>query len=178
MGTLNNDEEAATVDSSSDDEFNNYSNTFPNGNVNGGTERHREEELVVMKNTDYLVTRCASLMQRLQGIVQGTAANHLAKQLQSLVDNPVFRTNGSQKNSSFQHHIPPSHRFTKQDISEVDYGTTVIKNIIRHSMGQELDLNADSATEESEPDDDELVLPDERLQDVAGNVDNAQYLPV
>lgn len=183
--SANDEEDAMTVDSSSDEDDDIYVNQFSRDNISS-ENNEPAEELVIKRNSEYLVHRCASLMRRLQGIMQGTSSRHVSKQLQSVLEFPGFNTTSRTNNFPGRHHsfqdstAAASQRLTKQSIAEMQFGGKVMTNIIRHSMGRQLDPNDDSATEESDTDDDEVVLPDERMMDLPSNTssDYAPYLPV
>lgn len=183
--SANDEEDAMTVDSSSDEDDDIYVNQFSRDNI-GSENNEPAEELVIKRNSEYLIHRCTSLMRRLQGIMQGTTSRHVSKQLQSVLEFPGFNSNSRTNNFPGRHHsfqdstAASSQRLTKQSIAEMQFGGKVMTNIIRHSMGRQLDPNDDSATEESDTDDDEVVLPDERMMDLPSNTssDYAPYLPV
>ncbi len=185
VASVNDEEDAMTVDSSSDEDDDIYVNQFSRDNI-GSDNNEPAEELVIKRNSEYLVHRCASLMRRLQGIMQGTSSRHVSKQLQSVLEFPGFNSISRTNNFPGRHHsfqdstAAASQRLTKQSIAEMQFGGKVMTNIIRHSMGRQVDPNDDSATEESDTDDDEVVLPDERMMDLPSNTssDYAPYLPV
>ncbi|CAL8072997.1 unnamed protein product [Orchesella dallaii] len=177
VNSVNEDDDAMTIDSSSDeDEEDVYVNRFPRDNM-GPDNNEPIEEVILKRNSEYLAKRCSSLMQRVQGIMQSATARHVSRQLQAVVEHPGFNPLLRSKSNSYQDIIPPSQRITKQNIAELQFSGKLMTNIIRHSMGRSFDINDDSATEESETDDDEVVLPDDRTTELS-NSDYSPYLPV
>lgn len=176
---------ATAVDSSSDEEDDLYLSLL--GRDNLGSESNDPTEALLRRNAKYLINRCASLMQRVQGIMQHKAAQHVSRQLQAVLEHPGLNPNLKKYNHHHHHHhassssayhheaLPPSQRLTKQSLAEIQFAGKLMSSIIQHSMGNKLDPNDDSATEESDADDDEVVLPDERIEPSESG--NAPYLP-
>lgn len=180
------DDDAITICSSSDDEEDVYTDKLSISRDNMGPDNNDpSEDLVIKRNSQYLMQRCASLMQRIQGIMLNTSSKHVARQIKAILEHPGFNNNSRTsslhgRNSLFQDPVPSAHRLTKQGVAEVQFAVKLQENIIRHQMGRILDPNEDSATDESDTDDDEVVLPDERMVDFGGNSSSepAPYLPV
>ena len=183
---------SSTEDDEEEDDVmaNSYSSLAKEGSTVNSPESNDHidpSELIIKRNNEYLMQRCSSLMQRVQGIMQSTAGRHVSQQLQAVLEHPGL--NPSKTGGGADYHrgkssltsvplLPPS--LTKQDLSELQFSSKLMAKIIRNTMSPQFESNEDSATEGSDTEEDEVVLPDERMMVPGPSVmkKRVPYLPV
>jgi len=172
------EEDEINIESSNDEDDDVHATRFSRYDIDGNTASIED---ILKENQKYLAQRCSSLMQRVQGIMQDVTATHVSRQLNAVLEHPGLNPliESKSKGNSQRKHIPPVQRLTKQNIAELQFAGKAMKNIIRQAMGTPLDLKDDSATDESGAEDDEVVLPDDKMtQNLSNSESTPAYLPV